>query len=260
MKNLIITNLDRIVLVEKHEYPEKKTDFSVRQTIYQELIYHFSGDAVVEFNSKILHTSPNTVRYLPAGKCEKYIVTRKDHGDCIDIVFASQQPLSDEAFVMAVKNEKLATLFKKAFSVWIQKDEGYYLECLSLIYKILAEMQKSSYLPSEIYAKIKPAVDYIQNNFLSPQPITAETLSSICGISYSYIKKLFAFKFKISPKRYIVSLKMNYASDLLRHGEYTVTQIAETCGYSDIYVFSHQFKKEFGLSPTEFIKKYKSSK
>ena len=53
---------------------------------------------------------------------------------------------------------------------------------------------------------------------------------------------------------------MNYACDLLQHREHTVSQIAEICGYKDVYTFSHQFKIEFGISPTQFIKKYKSSK
>ena len=75
-----------------------------------------------------------------------------------------------------------------------------------------------------------------------------------------YIKKLFDLKFNISPKKYILSLKMNYACDLLRHGEYSISQIAEMCGYNDLYTFSHQFKITLGISPSAFIKKYKSSK
>ena len=53
---------------------------------------------------------------------------------------------------------------------------------------------------------------------------------------------------------------MNYATDLLQLGEYSISQIANLCGYEDIYSFSRQFKNEFGLSPTDFSKKYKSSK
>lgn len=260
MENLIITEINRIVLVGKYEYLEKKTDFTQRQVYYQELIYHFSGDAIVHFNEQTLHTLPNTIRYLPAGKCQKYIVDRKEYGECIDIVFSSDKLLCPEAFVIDVTNDKIATLFKKAFSLWVQKDEGYRLECLSLVYKILAEMQKTSYLPYSQYLKIKPAIDYIHKHFLNQEPITANTLTSICGISYSYIKKLFTLKYKVSPKRYILQLKMNYACDLLQHREHTISQIAEICGYSDVYTFSHQFKIEFGISPTQFIKKYKSSK
>lgn len=259
-KTIIIKEINGIIFVGKHEYPEKKTAFSPKELFYQELIYNFSGDLTIEFNAQTLHTLPNTIRYLPAGICNKYIVDRKEYGECIDIFFTSDKLLFNEALVIDTKNEKLAHLFKKVFSLWVQKNEGYRFECIALLYKILAEMQKTSYLPDSQYLKIKPALDYIHKNFLNQEPITANTLVSLCGISYSYIKKLFALKYKVSPKRYILQLKMNYACDLLQHREHTVSQIAEICGYKDVYTFSHQFKIEFGISPTQFIKKYKSSK
>lgn len=259
-ERLIITDINRIVLVDKNEYPEKTTQFPAKHLYHHELIYHFSGEATVYFNEQTLKTHPNSIRYLPIGPCEKYIVDRKNHGECIFICFTSNLPLADSAFVIPVKNEKIASLFKKIFSLWVAKNEEYYLECVSLLYKIIAEMKKTNYLPDAQFQKIKPAIEYIHNNFLSEETITAETLSKLCGVSYSYIKKLFDLKFKVSPKKYILSLKMNYACDLLRHGEYSISQIAETCGYNDLYTFSHQFKITFGISPSAFIEKYKSSK
>ena len=110
------------------------------------------------------------------------------------------------------------------------------------------------------FQKIKPAIEYIHNNFLSNEKITAEKLTQLCGISYAYIKRIFSLKYKLSPKRYILQLKMNYACDLLRYTEHTVSQVAELCGYNDVYTFSHQFKVEFGSSPINFQKKYQSSK
>ena len=260
-ERFIITDIDRVVLVTgKKEYPEKKTVFGAKQLYFHELIYHLSGEATIYFNGEVLHTFPNVVRYLPQGECRQYIVEREKHGECIDICFTSNKPLADTAFVRSVKNEKVATLFKKIFTLWTQKGEQYYLECTSLLYKIIAEIQKTSYLPEEQYLKIKPAVDYIHERFLSDEAITAEKLSAVCGISYSYIKKLFALKYKTSPKRYAVLLKLNYACDLLRCGEYTVSEVAEVCGYKDVYFFSRQFKEHIGVAPTQFIKRYRSSK
>jgi AraC-like DNA-binding protein len=142
----------------------------------------------------------------------------------------------------------------------VQKDDQYYFECISILYKIFAEIRKNQYVSNALYEKIKPAIDYIHANFLDLERITSKKLSELCGVSYSYVKKLFMQKFKVSPKRYIVSLKMNYASDLLKYGEYSVSQVAEKSGYTDLYAFSHQFKKDFGLSPSDFAKKYVSSR
>lgn len=258
--SLIILGIHRIIFVGKTEYPERQTVFSSKRLHYHEMIFQFSGKTKVFFNNEELTTCANTIRYLPEGECKKYVIDQKEGPEYIDIFFSSNVPLSKNAFVMPAKSEKIATLFKKIFTVWVQKNEGYYFECISILYKIIAEMQKTSYIPDSQFEKIKPAIDYIQNNFLSKEIITAEKLSLVCGISYSYIKRIFALKFKISPKRYILQLKMNYACDLLLDGSRSVSQIAEMCGFSDIYYFSHQFKKEFGLSPKDFIEKYKSSK
>jgi AraC-like DNA-binding protein len=37
-----------------------------------------------------------------------------------------------------------------------------------------------------------------------------------------------------------------------RYSEYTVSQIAEACGYSDPLYFSRVFKKYFGVAPSEY--------
>ena len=68
-----ITGISRIIYVGKYEYDEVTTSFET-ELKSNELIFHFSGDATVFFNDKILTTCENTIRYLPKGKPEKYIV------------------------------------------------------------------------------------------------------------------------------------------------------------------------------------------
>ena len=254
-----VTNIRRVILVGKDEYKEQVTSFS-KKYCSNELIFHLSGEATVFFNGKQLHTVPDSIRFLPQGEVHEYIVQRKEYGECIDVVFDTDLPVAKEAFVLTLKqSEKIKALFKKIFAIWVAKDDGYYFECISILYKILAELQKNNYIPESQYNAIKPAIDYIETNFLR-QKITAENLVSCCAISYPYIKKLFVKKFGMPPIKYSIQLKINYACDLLRSERYTITQTAELCGYSDLYFFSRQFKEYVGISPTEFLKKYKSSK
>lgn len=257
--DFLITDISRIVYVGEEEYTEPKTVFENTSSVNQ-LIFHFSGVATVHFNEWTLKTRPNTIRFLPQGKITKYEVVREKSGACIDICFTTDKPVSAEAFTMAISaDKKLGALFKKAFAVWVAKGDGYYFECISLIYKIFAEMQKENYIPEKQYLQIKPVIDYINEHFLDKK-ITTEDLLKNSQISYSYLKRLFIKKFGISPTKYIITLKINYSCDLLQSGKYTVSQVAEICGYSDIYFFSRQFKEYLGISPTEFMNKYKSSK
>lgn len=255
-----ITDINSVILVGKDEYKEKVISFSKNSNCKNELIYHLSGKSIVVFNGKQLETTEDTIRFLPAGEINEYTVDRIERGECIDIFFDTNMPITDEAFVLKLKqSEKIKNLFKKIFAVWVAKEDGYYFECVSLIYKIFAELQKKNYIPENQFVAIKPAIDYIESHFLEKK-ITAEELTACCKISYPYIKKLFIKKFGIPPIKYSIQLKINYSCDLLKSKLYTISQIAEICGYNDIYFFSRQFKEYMGLSPTDFINKYKSSK
>ena len=153
----------------------------------------------------------------------------------------------------------MISLFKKIFSVWVSKNDGYYFECMSLLYRIFAQMQKQNYIPLNQYNTIKPAIEYIEKNFLTHK-ISVPYLASLCQISEDYLQKLFIKRFGISPIKYIIQLKLNHASDLLLSEQFSVTQVAELCGYENVYYFSRQFKEHIGVTPTVFIRRYKSSK
>ena len=71
-------------------------------------------------------------------------------------------------------------------------------------------------------------------------------------------KRLFKKKFGLSVKKYVIQKKINYACELLMVHRYSINQIAEMCNFSDVYYFSKQFKLQIGISPTEYIKKYKN--
>ena len=248
----LITDIHNVIFVSKEDYPEVKTAFHEDLKTY-ELIFHISGKSTVYFNEKVLQVDENTVRYLPKGKVDRYIVDRSAPGECIDIFFQADKPPASEAFVLSVdENRQVGQLFNRMFSVWVRKESGYRFECISILYMIFAQLQKQNYIPEKQYQAIQPALKYIEANLLRGS-ISSETLASLCGISYSYMKKIFVKKFGVPPKKYILQLKINYAGDLLKSGMYSVSQIAELCGFSDIYYFSRQFKEYTGLSPSAYM-------
>lgn len=257
--DFVVTGIKCVIMVDKNEYPEKVTEFKSRK-INNELIFHFSGECRVYFNNQVFKIPPETLRFLPEGNVDRYIVERQIPGECIDIMFYTDRPVSDSAFIMNMQsNVKIAALFKRIFSVWVSKKDGYYFECISLLYKILSEIQKDDYIPQKQFELIKPAVDYISENFHKGN-ISVEMLSQMCGISYSYFKRIFIKKYRVAPKKYIIQLKINFACDLLRQEDFSLARIAETCGFTDIYFFSREFKAFTGITPGEFRRKYKSSK
>ena len=55
-----------------------------------------------------------------------------------------------------------------------------------------------------------------------------------------------------TPSNFFRTYKLNRAAELLKSGEHTVSEIADMCGFSTQSHFSVVFKKQFGVTPTEY--------
>lgn len=74
---------------------------------------------------------------------------------------------------------------------------------------------------------------------------------------YDYLRKLFKKEMGITPLEYMTGLRMKKAEIMLTTmwgNDYSVSEIAELCGYDDALYFSRVFKKYYGCSPSAFAK------
>ena len=55
-----------------------------------------------------------------------------------------------------------------------------------------------------------------------------------------------------TPTQYILSLRISNAQTLLDSTNYNITEIAEIVGYDNLLYFSRLFRKQSGMSPSEF--------
>ena len=75
--------------------------------------------------------------------------------------------------------------------------------------------------------------------------------------NYDYLRKLFKKEMGITPLEYMTNLRMKKAEIMLTSmwgNSYTVSEIANHCGFEDALYFSRVFKKTFGCSPSVFAK------
>jgi len=60
----------------------------------------------------------------------------------------------------------------------------------------------------------------------------------------------------MTPKQYIVSLRITNAQMLLESSGYTIQEIAAFVGYNDPLYFGQVFKREVGVPPSQYRKNY----
>ena len=52
--------------------------------------------------------------------------------------------------------------------------------------------------------------------------------------------------------QYLHNTRIEFAKEELARGIVSIGELAERCGYSDIYAFSHAFKRATGVAPSEW--------
>ncbi|MCQ2386236.1 MAG: AraC family transcriptional regulator [Clostridia bacterium] len=259
MNHLSDIVLQNVIFVSKSRYNVPVTVFP--PIVFNELVYYFGGKRTKTFGDTVLEEEGETLEYMPyTGKKEKYRVERTQSGDCIDIFFGSDFVLEEKAFAFSVAhNPVFRQCFEKIHALWLLKETGYEYECLSLLYRILGEAEKAlrpAYLPRDKALKIAPAEEYIFAHFHEAD-FNCRVLPELCHIKYTYFKRLFVTKYGMPPISYVTALRMKLAKDLLRSGLYSVSETAEKAGYASPYYFSRAFKKENGISPSDYINQTK---
>lgn len=102
----------------------------------------------------------------------------------------------------------------------------------------------------QISLVIRESCQYISINF--EKNISLTDLARAAHLSPNYFLKLFKNQTGLTPKEYILQVRLNNARFLLSNTNIKISAIASDCGFNDTSYFSMFFKKRFGLTPAEY--------
>lgn len=82
-------------------------------------------------------------------------------------------------------------------------------------------------------------------------PLDISQISDRVGISARQVERLFREQIGASPKAFYLSLRLARARILLRQTINPILAVAVECGFGSTSHFSHAYKREFGIAPTD---------
>ena len=97
---------------------------------------------------------------------------------------------------------------------------------------------------------MKKAIEYLSEHF--DDGTSVKDVAARFNISEKYFISRFKSITGMPPKKYLIECRMRRAIELLRDRKKTMSEIAQTLGYSDQYSFSKAFKKHYGEPPSAF--------
>jgi YesN/AraC family two-component response regulator len=121
--------------------------------------------------------------------------------------------------------------------------------------KTLFLLMRQSYdeLSRESNSQVERCLSYIHEHYTGDFGI--ESLAKSISVSPSYLLRLFKRRMRVTPMHYRNLVRIDKAKLLLLDRRFTVEEIAQHVGFDGARYFSRAFKKETGLSPSEFRKR-----
>ena len=95
------------------------------------------------------------------------------------------------------------------------------------------------------YAKM-----YLERNFASP--LHLEDLAEHLGVSKFHLSRLFHATTGFSFREYLSIVRLREAKKLLADEKYSISEIAQKCGFENGNYFSKVFRSKSGISPGKF--------
>ncbi len=219
--------------------------FNVKSRIYGALSLRIRGEGRFEIQGKSFISKPGDVIFIP--KDVSYRVEYTE-GESIAIHFSECNYNLVENISLAKWGGALA-LFENLLKLY--NDGQSANRTKALIFEILDEIdtQYKASMKDEEFIRL---VEYTARNF-SDMEFNIDSLCSVFFVSKSTLQRKFNKYYNMSPKQYILMLRVQKALKLLASGEFSVKEIAYACGFRDEKYFSRVIKERYGRSPSEFI-------
>lgn len=98
---------------------------------------------------------------------------------------------------------------------------------------------------------VKVVIEYIDKNFATA--LSNSMIAKACGLHPNYVSHLVRHYTGIPLHQYLLRVRISHSMDLLSQRTYSIGEIAERCGFVDIYHFSKAFKNITGFSPSKYM-------
>lgn len=170
---------------------------------------------------------------------------------CMRILFFDMAPSEWDEIRMRVLMQKLQIKCMHEMVCTVVAGVGSYCLEYAQIPKSCAEAENFMVMmtTSDLIMRM---LQYIHKNYADPD-LTLHKIADALYSNYSYLSAQFTKEIGMSASQYISRFRMTKAANDLRSGKDNMIQIACDVGYTDVKYFYRCFKKEFEITPYQYM-------
>ncbi|KQY84117.1 ABC fe(3+) transporter permease [Paenibacillus sp. Root52] len=163
-----------------------------------------------------------------------------------------KHPLNTSFIQDSVTQTEWVQVAEKIVAKWSRGEglERFHANALmqGIIYELIMEYESSQ--GGAKSDMVDAVATYISGHYR--QNLELKELAALAGCSVRQLQRRFKQEKELGPMEYVIQLRMESASRMLRHTDVSIGEIADKMGYRDMYYFSRAFKKYFGVPPQRY--------
>ena len=243
---------------------------------FYEMLYVVEGECKYVLEDKIYHlkkgdlafTFPNSMHQIVSNQNSKRFVCaftnkylKKYSSDTTNFFHIFDLMKQTSNFVISFSNKeinKVETLFYRMNQCMLSDKFGsdlqYSLSFLRIMLLLSENILNNKDINDVKYISnpiIQNVMNYVNNNFT--KKITIDDIASEVALSPSYLSHFFKNNTGLSLLQFIIKKRLSFAKELLREGK-SILDTSIECGFKDYSSFFRSFKKEFLITPKDYIK------
>ncbi len=217
--------------------------FRVAPRPFSAIAFRINGQGSFRMENTVFTAQQGNVSYFPGGM--GYEAEYRDSE--IFLIHLTDCNYTVPENIQLHHPEYISLLFKQLLEQW---NDGCSMNTAKAgVYHLLEKINEDNF--SNIDDSFSRCSLYIQEHYLEPDL----RIPDICRqghISEAGLYRYFIGLYGISPKQYILKLRLNAAIELLLQGKKSVQEIAVSTGFQDAKYFSRIFKKQYGVPPSQY--------
>ncbi len=240
--------------------PRGRLDYQLLYIASGKAHFYFDNsdiDTIVSAGHMVLYRPKEPQKYVYYGTEQTEVYWVHFTGNNVKNMLRSYGIPDDMRIINTGTSPEYARIFKQMIQE-LQRCQTDYKELLTLLFQqvlisIHRQLTKEHKLKNEyLDAEMETAIQYFNDNYHTE--LNIEEYASSRGMSISWFIRNFKQYTKTTPMQYIVSLRIANAQMLLETTSYSITEIGNIVGYDNPLYFSRIFRKQKGVSPSEYRK------
>jgi AraC-like DNA-binding protein len=224
--------------------------------------YVIQGSARYTIDGSTYMVSPGDFLCLPIGTVRRAVTWPGRLMHCFSVDFQLNDFKGRPACLpfpvqsrLGIKDD-IVRLFHDLCFTWLEKQPGYSIKAAGHLLLILARFYELIIYNTDSVsadARINKMTAYIAAHY--SEKITLKKMAELLGLNCHYLGTLFKSGMGCTFNQYLVRTRIKYAENMLKNGEFTVQEAADSAGFSDSFYFYKKFKSLMGFPPSHCIPK-----